>query len=160
MRGALLLLPLLLSACGSGDGDTHSNAAVDPERLEKLANGMTGEEPPPRLGLVQRRDVTPEFEVLRPVCRLSRRGKLILIVNARGAVARIDGRRALLAVSGPVGPTGGFFTGPRVTLSVGRIAPVVAEAEAYAGGWPATATLGGDPDREIEKIDATWGCAR
>lgn len=162
MRFALLLVPLLLSACGgSADEEPQANSAEELEnRLDKLADRTEEEiEKPRRLAYLQVRDITPELKA-PPSCRLHQSGRLVLVVNATGGVARIDGRRVPLTVSGPVGPTGGFFTAPGVTLSVGRTAPFAADADVYVSGWTATATLGGDEAKKIEKFEATWICTR
>ena len=119
-RLLLLLVPLLLPACGGAQEDDRPRANSVEElenRLEKLADRTTEEiEPAPRLAALKEADLGAEFRA-NPGCRLHRDGRLLLVVNAAGAVARIDGRRVPLAVSGPVGPTGGFFTAPGVTVS-------------------------------------------
>ena len=104
-------------------------------------------------------DLGPELRS-NPACRLHRDGRLLLVVNAAGAVARIDGRRMPLAVSGPVGPTGGFFSSQGVTVSVGRTEPTGNDSAEYGMGWPARATVGGDKERPLEKQEATWICVR
>jgi hypothetical protein len=158
-----LLLAIFLSACGRGDDEPTARANSAEElanRVERLA-ARTEEDidKPPRLSYLRVGDVAPELKA-SPWCRLHQEGKLVLVVNDRGAVARVDGRRVPLVVSGPVGPTGGFFTAPGVTVSVGRTAPFAADADVYASGWAATATLGGDAAKEIEKLEATWICRR
>jgi hypothetical protein len=162
-RPFLLLLPLLLAACGGPEEDDRPRANSVEElenRLEKLHDRTTEEiEPEPRLAYLREADVGPELRS-NPACRLHQDRRLILIVNAAGAVARIDGRRVALAVSGPVGPTGGFFTAPGITLSVGRTEPTGNDAAEYGMGWPARATVGGDKERPLEKREATWICVR
>ncbi|HEX6377263.1 MAG TPA: hypothetical protein VFZ91_16250 [Allosphingosinicella sp.] len=151
---------LLLAACGSQGDDAvaQANSVEELEnRLEKLSDRTTEDiEPPARLGDLQRADLGPELRA-GPACRLYRAGRLVLAVNPAGAVARIDGRRARLAVSGPVGPTGGFFTAHGITLSVGRAAEA---ADSDARRWPARLSLGGDPERPIEKHEGIWTCTR
>ncbi|HLL30585.1 MAG TPA: hypothetical protein VK403_06285 [Allosphingosinicella sp.] len=161
-RPPLLLAPLLLAACGGPDDDEpRANSAEELEnRLEKLASRTTEEiEPAPRLANLKEADLTPELRA-NPACRLHRERRLLLVVNAAGAVARVDGRRVPLAVTGPVGPTGGFLTGPGVTLSVGRTEPGSDDAAQYGIGWPARVTVGGDKERPLEKQEATWICVR
>jgi hypothetical protein len=161
MRPFLLVTGLAaLAACGTRrEAEPQANSAEELEnRIATLSQGKAEEVvPPPRMGALQRSDLGPELEA-EPACRLHREGRLLLVVNAAGAVARIDGRRTPLAVSGAVGPTGGFFTAPGVTVSIGRSAPVTPAAEADVPGWPASATIGGDTKRDIEKVDATWVC--
>lgn len=159
----LPILLLLLAACGGPEEDDHARANSVGElenRLEKLADRTSEEiEPAPRLSYLKEADLGPEFRS-NPACRLHLEGKLLLVVNAAGGVARIDGRRVPLSVSGPVGPTGGFFTAPGVSVSVGRIEPGGNDAAEYGLGWPARATVGGDKERPLEKREATWTCVR
>lgn len=162
MTRALLLLPLLLGACGAEENDEPRANSVEElsNRLDKLADRTSEDiEPPPRLGFLQNSDLDARLRA-NPACRLHKDGRLYLVVNAAGAVARIDGRRVPLAVSGPVGPTGGFFTAPGITVSVGRTDPTGNDAAEYGLGWPARATIGGDKERPLEKEEATWICAR
>jgi hypothetical protein len=163
MRFASLPILALLAACGGSEDPpaAQANSAQELEnRLDKLADRTEEEiEKPRRLAYLRVGDITPELKAT-PSCRLHQGGKLVLVVNATGGVARIDGRRVPLTVSGPVGPTGGFLTAPGVTLSVGRTAPFAADADVYVSGWTATATLGGDEAKKIEKLEATWICTR
>lgn len=162
-RPLLLLAFLLLAACGGAEEDDapRANSIEELEnRLEKLADRTTEEiEPAPRLTNLKQADLGPELSA-GPACRLHRDGRLYLVVNAAGAVARIDGRRVPLAVSGPVGPTGGFFNAPGVTVSVGRVKPSGDERAEYGIGWPARVTIGGDRERPLERQEATWTCVR
>ncbi|MET1112882.1 MAG: hypothetical protein ABWX67_15300 [Allosphingosinicella sp.] len=162
-RPLLLLALLFLAACGAPEEDDRPRANSVEElenRLEKLAARTTEEiEPAPRLTPLRKADLGAEYRV-NPACRLHRDRRLYLVVNASGGLARIDGRRVKLAVSGPVGPTGGFFTAPGITLSVGRTEPTGNDAAEYGLGWPARATVGGDKERPLEKQEATWICVR
>jgi hypothetical protein len=165
MKLPLLWLALiLLVACDGPEEDDRARANSVEElenRLEKLADRTTESIEPPaaRMSNLKEGDLGPELRS-NPACRLHRSGRLLVVVNAAGAVARIDGRRVPLAVSGPVGPTGGFFTAPGVTVSVGRTEPSGNDAAEYGMGWPARATVGGDKDRPLEKIESTWICVR
>ncbi|HET9639352.1 MAG TPA: hypothetical protein VFP12_09115 [Allosphingosinicella sp.] len=163
IRGFFLIVPLLfLAACGPEEDDRPRANSVDEleNRLEKLADRTTEEiEPAPRLAPLRRADLGAEFRA-NPACRLHRDRRLYLVVNASGGLARIDGRPVRLAVSGPIGPTGGFFTAPGITVSVGRTEPTGNDAAEYGLGWPARATVGGDKERPLEKQEATWICVR
>jgi hypothetical protein len=162
-RSSLLAILLLAGGCGGPDDEVEPRANSVEEltnRLDKLADRTSEDiEPPDRLAFLQKVDVEPRQNA-NPACRLHSDGRLYLVVNATGAVARVDGRRVPLAVSGPVGPTGGFFSAPGVTLSVGRLEPTVGAAGEYGSGWPARVTVGGDKERPIEKHEATWICVR
>ncbi|HEX8307393.1 MAG TPA: hypothetical protein VF645_03125 [Allosphingosinicella sp.] len=162
-RLPFLLACLLLAGCGAPEEDDRPRANSVEElenRLEKLADRTSEEiEPAARMSNLKESDLGPELRS-NPACRLHRGGRLLLVVNAAGGVARIDGRRVALSVSGPVGPTGGFLTAPGITVSVGRTEPGGDEAAQYGMGWPARATVGGDGDRPLEKLEATWICVR
>lgn len=161
-RPLLLLVPITLAACGGAEEDDRPRANSVEElenRLEKLAVGESVEPERSRLAFLKEADLGPELRS-NPACRLHRDGRLLLVVNAAGGVARIDGRRVPLAVSGPIGPTGGFFKAPGVTVSVGRTEPSGNDAAEYGMGWPARATVGGDGKRPLEKREATWICVR
>ena len=163
LLAALLLPTLLLSACGAPKEDDRPRANSVEElenRLEKLADRTSEEiEPAQRMTNLTESDLGPELRS-NPACRLHQRGRLLLVVNAGGGVARIDGRRVALALSGPVGPTGGFLTAPGITVSVGRTEPGGDDSAEYGMGWPARATIGGDQARPLEKLEATWICVR
>ena len=160
-RSLALPLFLLAASCGAGadEREPKANSPAELEnRIENLSNPSSAEAPPPpRLTFLKEADLGPELRSGR-ACRFHRDGKLMLVVTAAGAVARVDGRRVPLAVSGPVGPTGGFFTAPGVTLSVGREGHYPDEPAGAGGDWPAGVTVGGDREREIEKLDGRWRC--
>lgn len=162
-RSPFLALLLLFTGCGGGDEDVEPRANSVEEltnRLDKLSDRTSEDiETPARLAFLEASDLDERLGA-NASCRLHRDGRLYLAVNAAGAVARIDGRRVPLAVSGPVGPTGGFFTAPGVTLSVGRTGPGGEAAGEYGRGWPARVTIGGDKERPVEKHEATWTCSR
>lgn len=154
---------LLLVACGGREDGAEPRANSQEElenRLDKLADRTSEDiEPPDRLDDLLQADLSPELRA-EPACRLRRNGRLILTVNSAGAVARVDGRRAPLAVSGPVGPTGAFLNAPGVTFSVGRLDPPTFGADEYGREWRARVTIGGDKERPIEKHEASWICTR
>jgi hypothetical protein len=163
MKSSLSILvgvAALVSSCGSEPADT---AQLPPEdlanRIDELAVGKVEKTKAPRMTFLRAADIGPEFRD-RPSCRLHRGDRILLIVVEGRGLARIDGRVVPLAISAPVGPTGGFFTGEGVTISVGRTGQFPAEAESYGRDWTAGATIGGSTDKPIEKLDASWVCIR
>jgi hypothetical protein len=163
VRASFFLFALFLAGCGGPEDDDEPRANSVEElanRLDKLADRTTEDiEPPDRLAFLRQADVGPRLRT-NPSCRLHKDGHVYVLANAAGAVARVDGRPVPLIVSGPVGPTGGFFAAPGVTVSVGRTDPSGGEAGQYGMGWPARVTIGGDKERPIEKHEATWICRR
>ena len=164
MARPILPALLLLGACSDGpveDVEPRANSVEElSNRLDKLSDRTSEDiEPPPRLGVLRAEEIAAPLGA-GPACSLHKDGRSYLVVSDAGALARIDGRRVALAVSGPVGPTGGFFTAPGVTVSIGRIRPTAAGADEYGRGWPARVTIGGDRERPIEKHEAIWTCRR
>ena len=161
LRLALPLLCLAAAACGRAEAD---DAALPPAQLantiEALHVAKAPDEPqvpPHRMGFLADADITPEYRTGR-ACRLEQNGRLALIAAAPGAIARIDGRLVRLATAGPVGPSGAYFEAPGLTVSIGRRAAVAPGAERANMRWPAGITVGGDPERPLEKLSADWGC--
>jgi hypothetical protein len=153
------LLLLAASACGPGEPD--DTAKLPPDQLEKAIQNLAvlkDEEeakPPPRLGVLTEAEVPPEVSS-GGSCRFFLQDRLLAVAGAGGAVVKIEGRPRLLVIQGPVGPSGGFFAAEKVTVSIGRRAPI-------GGAGPSTAagiTVGGDPARPVEKHDGSWVCAR
>lgn len=154
-----VLLAAAAPACGDGDGDPVGDPAPGElaNRIEEIAVERKPEEKPkpPRLGVLDEAGLAPEWRA-GPSCRLRRGGRLLLVANAAGALATVDGRAARLAVAGPVGPSGGFFEAPGVTVSIGGRPAAGGEAP---GPWMrAGITVGGAPDRPVERHAGEWGC--
>jgi hypothetical protein len=148
----------LLAACGDGDDAPARANSVDEfeNRIESLAV-IGEEETPQRLSYLRNADLWPENRA-RPACRFHQGGNLILVANAAGAVLRVDGQRRALIPGGPVGPTGAYYRAAGVTVSIGRIAPVAADAAAFGPGGMARLSVGGREDRPIERHEGRWIC--
>ncbi|TFI59145.1 hypothetical protein E2493_06365 [Sphingomonas parva] len=161
MGRVIVCLAIVLFASGCGEeeeGARASNLTADElyNRIEAARELKPAEDAAPaRIGFLALGDVPPDLREGR-TCTLSRDGKRLLHVAAGGAVARIDGRLLRLAIAGPVGPTGGFFEAPGVTISVGRqIAPRAQTGEPPA---PATASIGNGKDATVQRVEAIWQC--
>lgn len=109
----------------------------------------------PRLGSLTAGDVPADLRQGRG-CRLVQGERLLLLANAQGAIARLDGRILRLRIGGPLGPSGGFFVADGASVSIGRTVPAGGQQMISQG--PATVSVGGATDRPIEKIDADWAC--
>ena len=155
----LLALPAV-AACG---GEAAESA--DPVEADALANRIAAVaelreekvEPPPRLGPLADADI-PAEDRAGAACRFEQGDRLLLLASSSGAIARVDGRVARLRTAGPVGPSGGFFEAPGVTVSIGRRAPPEAAADA-SPALHAGATVGGASNRPIEKLAGRWLCS-
>jgi hypothetical protein len=158
-----LAIALLAASCGSGEDPNGSAGDVSEAelaaRIENVAFAPTPEEAekaaPRRLGLLEEATLPDEFRTGRS-CRLTEGANLILVAAAFGAVANIDGRSARLAHAGPVGPSGGFFEAPDISVSIGLKRP-----EGAAPGATATragVTVGGDDSKPIQRFEASWTC--
>jgi hypothetical protein len=110
-----------------------------------------------RLGVLDEAELGLEYR-RNPSCRLKRGNLLLLVARQRGAIARIDGALRPLGIAGPVGPSGGFFEAPGITVSVGRRAETAPDGDAPGTPFPASATIGGLKDAPPERIDANWTC--
>jgi hypothetical protein len=153
------LLCCLAAACGGGEAEPAGDPspAELANRIEKVAVQREPEEEaaPLRLRFLSKTDVVGDLRS-GPSCRLQRGGRLLLLANAAGALAAVDGRVVRLAVAGPVGPSGGFFEAPGVSISVGRRPSSLGGPP---GPWsPAGVTVGGAPGKPVERHDVAWGC--
>jgi len=158
-----LLLPLLaLLAASCGGKDEPDEAAGDPSPAELAARldavsqlpNEDEREARPRLTPIDDGEVPDEYRA-GPACRLSGGAGLLLVAAQPGAVAKIDGRAIRLVTAGPVGPSGGFWKAPGVTISVGARPGTNADGTAS----PAGVTVGGADDKPIQKWEANWVCA-
>lgn len=160
---ALPFVALFLASCGGEEGADEPIGDPAPaelaNRIENVAHAPTPEEEekaaPRRLGLLNEAALPAEYRTGR-ACRLTDGTNLILVAAAPGAIASIDGRTVRLRIAGPVGPSGGFFEAPGASVSIALKQP-----EAAVAGTPATragVTVGGDPDKPIQRREAIWTC--
>jgi len=151
---------LLLAGCGRAERPPPPPMSSDrlASTIEKLRQSKPSEpRVESRLAPLAEGEVGARFKA-PPLCRLTRDGALVLVARGGEALVRTGGRPAILAFGGPVNPEGGFFTGPGLSVSVGRHAPVATPAEAPGIGWPVGVTVGGDDKLPLEKFDGVWTC--
>ena len=158
---AASLLGLLAAACGSeepsGEPLGDPTAAELANRIEAVSQIAPEQEKaaPRRRGLLREDQVPAELRTGR-ACRLAQGNALLLVAGAPGAVAMVDGRPVRLRIAGPVGPIGGYFEAPGVSVSIGLKPP-----EGASAGSPATragVTIGGDSAKPIQRHEASWTC--
>jgi hypothetical protein len=159
-RLPLFCLALALAGCGR---EKRPPPPLPADQLERVVETVRVEKAipeaePSRLAPIAEGDVPAGFKA-PPLCRLTRKGGLLLVARDGRALARADGKLQILAFGGPVNPEGGFFTAPGLSVSVGRHAPIATPAEAPGLGWPVGVTVGGGAaTRPVEKIEAIWTC--
>jgi hypothetical protein len=159
---SLALLVLALALAASCRRSASDQPVLPPDRLANAIEDVRVEKkeapktPPKRLAFLQPRDLASVGgEIL---CILRQHDRTVLVAGAARALARVDGRPTILALSGPMDASAAFFSAPRVTISIGRHAPVARDADVPGIAWPVGVTVGGLRDLEAEKIDATWSC--
>lgn len=87
------------------------------------------------------------------------RGEKIYFASAGGnGVLRLNGRVTHVAAGGPVGPTGGFFRGGDVRVSVGRTGGYAGRAADYVPGWLADVAVRAHRDGMAQYAEARWTC--
>ena len=157
--GALLLLLAVATAgCRSEEESKTSNLPADMlyNSIESAREAKPArQDAPKRLGVLAPADLPADLRE-GPACRLMQGERLLLHAASGGAVARIDGRPQRLRIAGPVGPSGGYFAGRGVTISVGRQVPPVGEG--YEPPAPATASVGNASDSRVEQVAGMWAC--
>jgi hypothetical protein len=155
VTGRFISLGILAGASllGGGCGKGGQEPSPPPDQLRQLMHANGAETPPPpppsRLALLRPADVDARFQG-RPACRLVHDADTLLIARDGVALARIDGRVATIAQSGPVDRSGAFFRGPGITISIGGGDP-------HAGG-PAGVTVSGRGDDPPQRLQGVWSC--
>jgi hypothetical protein len=156
-----LLLALLLAAGCSSEKPVQEKSAEELRReIEAVATPPTLKKEAPRFRLapISAAEVQA-YAGDRPACVLLLGDRMLFVTNGNQGLARIDGQLRRLIASGPVGPTGGFFSIPGATVSIGRIGHYAAGAEAYVPAWTVAVAVGGSEGKPGE-FDAGWTCRR
>ena len=161
LRYALPALALALPACGGGGSGEERQpspaevmSALNQARADLAPHVVEKRE---RLSPIAPAELEARFRT-RPSCRLSRAGSLLLAWAPEAAVARVDGRLARLKRGGAVDPSGGFFEGEGITISVGRLEGFAPAAETSGVARPAGVTIGGGDKADFRKLKAEWTC--
>ncbi|MDB5692359.1 MAG: hypothetical protein JWO81_1422 [Alphaproteobacteria bacterium] len=159
-RGWPALLALALApSCHHAD---PNQPAIPPDQLANAVEQARVDKqpapppPPRRLGYLLPADLAQLSGA--PVCTLRLGDRPLLVAGTARALARIDGRATFLDVAGPMDAAAAFFRAPRATISIGRGIPVAPAADAPGTIWPVGVTVGGLPDIEDQKINASWSC--
>ena len=149
-----------LFAAGCQYEPEFKDSGLSGNQLEKLASGKQDQPAPPQaidLEKIGLSDIAAELEP-GAGCDL-RQGDRVMLVAVQGdAIVRVNGDIVHLVLSGPFSPSGGFFTAPALSVSIGR----TSEAGTTLGettSWPArvvvTDRTGVRPPNEFE---ALWTC--
>jgi hypothetical protein len=152
-------IALLAVACGGGEAE-ESGASLN--QLERISQLQPEVDPKLKALEVHLQPLTrAEIEgQLEPGagCDISRNGQPLLVAVAEAAIARVNGRIVRLVPGGPVGPSGGFFTGPGVRISVGR-ASEEGRVSDETTSWPAQVSARNPADEAgPTTFDAVWTC--
>ncbi len=158
MRGLVLLPGLsLLAACGGGGGST--NEPVTENQIERVSTPKVEKHDPSataRLQPLRAADVAEAGQ--SPGCHFNSEGRMLVASVGATAVVRIQDQPRRLASSAPLGPTGGFFSGGELSVSIGRTSEASAAA-AQAGSWPARITVTNRRTEAQQEMRGVWTCA-
>jgi len=152
MRWALVTL-LALAACGrSGDQDA-SQPPPAPAAAPAAATQPAG--PLDQLSP----EAYDNARSLGAGCDFSQGGPPLLVALEEGAIVSRGGRPVTLRAESRFDPTGGFFVGGPLRISIGRTAEAGTEA-GENGRWPAQLRLNDDSRDLSVTIQGYWSCGR
>ncbi len=135
-----------MTLAGCGDGETAENlSAADIERLAAPPEAEVD-----RSAILQ---PIPDTALVPAACELRRNGELLLLANSGDAVARVEDRLVRLRLSGPLGPSGGFFSADPLAISIGRTGETGEENRE-----PALVQVTNRLTGTIREFDASWRC--
>jgi hypothetical protein len=161
LRPICCVLALLAASCGESGDPT---AGKSPEQLRREIEAVATppllpkDRPPPfRLRPLKVGEVR-EYIGSRPACMLVYRDRIFFTTIGVEGIARVDGRLARLAASGPVAGSGGFFRAEGATISIGRVAQYAGRAAAYVPGWAVDVAVGGAADIKPQRFEGSWTC--
>jgi hypothetical protein len=156
------VLFLAAAACGGSEEDPTAGKSDEQlqSEIEALATPkpLPNDEPPPfRLRPLKEGEVR-QHVAGRPACFLIHRGVVFFATTGNRGIANVDGRTADLVATGPVGPTGGFFSAQGATISIGRVAQFAGRAAAYPPSWPVDVAVGGAKEIMPQRFEGSWTC--
>jgi hypothetical protein len=158
LSAAPALAPLAV-ACGGGEAEESGASLNQLERISVLEPEVDPKAKALEIHLLPltRADIESQLQP-GAGCDISRDGQPLLVAVAEAAIARVNGTVVRLVPGGPVGPSGGFFTGPGVRISVGR-----ADEQGTVAGetrsWPARVSARNPADDAgPTTFDAVWTC--
>ncbi|HEV2867362.1 MAG TPA: hypothetical protein VGX37_12705 [Allosphingosinicella sp.] len=155
-RWPLSLLLLLPAACGGG-GREEGNATQS--QIERLSTPQAEKQDLSASARLQ--PLSPEDlergGVLGAGCAFASDGRLLLAAAGGAAIVRVQGHALRLFAAAPVGPTGGFFEAPPLSVSIGRSSPAGTAAQ-EASSWPARITVTNRRTRMQQELAGIWTC--
>lgn len=166
MRHLVLAFALILTACGGGDEEESGALNIEDRalanRIEDLAvlekNEAEAAAPKPLLPI----EPLSHDEIARELqpsagCDLSVGDQMLLVAGTNDAIVKADGKIVHLERQGRPTPTGGYFTGGGLSISIGRASPD-GEAGEKASSWPAEASIRHVSEEKPQTIKAIWRC--
>ena len=156
MRTAIILLALLLAACGPADAP---NGSAVTNQIERLSTPRVDKPDPSATARLQ--PLTPDDlereGLLGAGCAFTRDGQMLLVSVGSDSLVRIAGELRHLIHSAPVGGTGGFFEDRQISVSVGRT-DETAEVGDEASTWPARLTVTNRRTEAQVELRGDWTC--
>ena len=162
MRTTVLAASLLLTACGaesqSEDAGLSSNQLAD---LAVLDEGEPGTKEAPLIIPLQPLSLGEIQEGIRPGagCDLNQGESILMVASLDGnGLAKAGDALVRLTSDGPTGPTGGYFSGPGLSISVGRTGDGDGVITEETRRWPVEVAVRADNADKPVAFRAFWRC--
>lgn len=148
-RAAAAAAALTATLAGCGGPESPADDALTADEIERLATA------PERVERIDRSvllEALPAARLAARPCRLTQGGVVLLAAGPDSAAVRIEDRLLVVPSAGPVGPTGAYFEGGGVSISIGRT------GQASADGARALVQVANRVTGAMREFDATWSC--
>lgn len=147
-RAAILSWIVLAAGCGQ---EKPLPEGPDLDEIQRLSTPSDNSPPPGWSVRLEPLEATPG-----ETCRFGAGEHILLASDGVGARARMRGEERRLTLSGPIGPTGGFFEDRQISISVGRVASTGASVQGPA--QQARLTITNRRTGEEGRIGGIWTC--
>ena len=155
-----------MAAFAAGCSREQSTPQMSDAELTRAIEEVAELKPPPKPGELPIRLVPlkrADLGVLARgpgACFLFRGDRIYFATTGEQGIIRIDGRPTPVLAAGPVGPTGGFFRGGEVRVSIGRTGRYAGRAADYVPGWLAEVAVRAHREAMPQYATASWTCRR